>query len=123
MPKIAPRELYLHSRRSSLMGDTSFIMSWFSMAAVPARAVKLLEQMRRNPRGDWRIEELRSAALGYGLNVRSGRGSHVVFEHALVAGALTVPARRPTFAVALVDDARYAVIKPDDLSRRRDDEA
>jgi hypothetical protein len=55
---------------------------------------KLLEKMRRNPRGDWQIAELKAIAAHYGIASRSPGGSHVVF----VSGdgsILTVPARRP----------------------------
>jgi hypothetical protein len=65
------------------------------MARRPARATKLLNEMRRNPRGDWRIQQLESVARGYEVNARQGRGSHVVFEHASLIQALSVPARRP----------------------------
>jgi hypothetical protein len=61
------------------------------MARRPARATKLLNEMRRNPRGDWRIQQLESVARGYEVNARQGRGSHVVFEHA----SLIKAARRP----------------------------
>lgn len=55
---------------------------------------KLLEKMRRNPRGDWQIVDLKALADYYNIAWRSPGGSHVVF----VSGAgtvLTVPARRP----------------------------
>lgn len=55
---------------------------------------KIVEKMRRNPQGDWRIEDLQTLAEAYGLEWVHDGGSHVVFrlvgwEH------LTVPARRP----------------------------
>jgi hypothetical protein len=55
---------------------------------------KLLEKMRRNPRGDWQIADLKAIAAHYGIASRSPGGNHVVF----VSGdgsILTVPARRP----------------------------
>ena len=55
---------------------------------------KLLEKMRRNPRGDWQIGDLKAIAAHYRIVSRSPGGSHVVF----VSGdghLLTVPARRP----------------------------
>src|SRR5271156_6228798 len=58
------------------------------------RADKTLDRMRANPR-DWRIASLEAVAAAHGVNVRKSGGSHVVFEHAAVADALSVPARRP----------------------------
>ena len=80
------------------------------MARKPTRASKLLGEMRRNPKGDWRIEQLDTVARAYEVNVRRGRGSHVVFEHPKSPDALSVPARRPIKPVyvrrfvALIDD-------------------
>jgi hypothetical protein len=55
---------------------------------------KIIEKMRRNPQGDWRIEDLQTLADFYGIEWTHDGGSHVVFrlvgwEH------LTVPAHRP----------------------------
>jgi hypothetical protein len=61
----------------------------------PARASKLLAQMSRDPKADWRIEQLETVARAHDVNVRKGRGSHVVFEHPKSDRALSVPARRP----------------------------
>jgi hypothetical protein len=65
------------------------------MAKRSARAIRLLKDMRLNPTADWRIEQLDLVARAYGVNVRQGRGSHVVFEHPRIIRALSVPARRP----------------------------
>ncbi|MEX0814401.1 MAG: type II toxin-antitoxin system HicA family toxin [Dongiaceae bacterium] len=51
--------------------------------------------MRANPRADWRIDELETVARAVGANARRPSGSHVIFEHAKVAEALSVPAHRP----------------------------
>jgi predicted RNA binding protein YcfA (HicA-like mRNA interferase family) len=64
-----------------------------------ARQDKILEQMRRNAKGDWRIEDLETVARAHGINARKSPGSHVVFEHPHSAEALSVPARRPIKAV------------------------
>lgn len=61
----------------------------------PAQASKLLTQMGLNPKGDWRIEQLETVARAHDVNVRRGRGSHVIFEHPKSNQALSVPARRP----------------------------
>jgi len=80
------------------------------MARRPTGALKLLDRMRRNPKGDWRIEQLDTVARAYEVNVRTGRGSHVIFEHPKIVHALSVPARRPIKPVyvrrfvALIED-------------------
>jgi hypothetical protein len=68
-------------------------------------ADKLLERMRRNPQGDWRIEEFQSVARRYGVEWRSPGGSHVVFVTPK-GRTLSVPARRPikpVYVKAFVD--------------------
>jgi len=65
------------------------------MAKKSARSLKLLNEMRLNPKADWRIEQLDLVARAHEVNVRQGRGSHVVFEHPKIVLALSVPARRP----------------------------
>jgi hypothetical protein len=55
---------------------------------------KLLEKMRRNPR-DWRIEDLESLALRFGLEIRKPGGSHAIFFHPPSGQQLSVPAKRP----------------------------
>jgi hypothetical protein len=55
---------------------------------------KLLDRMRRNPRGDWQIEDLKSVADRYGINWRNPSGSHVIFLPDM-GPILSVPARRP----------------------------
>ena len=55
---------------------------------------KLLEKMRRNPRGDWQIDDLKAIADHYDIAWRSPGGSHVVFVSS-DGCVLTVPARRP----------------------------
>jgi hypothetical protein len=61
----------------------------------PARASKLLIQMRQNPKGDWRIEQLETVARGHDVNLRRGRRSHVIFEHPRSSQALSITAHRP----------------------------
>jgi transposase len=50
--------------------------------------------MRNNPR-NWQIADLEAIAIRFGMAVRKGKGSHVTFSHAALAGILTVPAHRP----------------------------
>ena len=59
------------------------------------RADKRLDSMRQNPRGDWRIDDLKTVAQRIGMRVRESGGSHVGFSHPSSATVLTVPARRP----------------------------
>ena len=49
--------------------------------------------MRDNPR-DWRIEDIKAVADGFGIEYRSSGGSHVVFRSAHGAH-VTIPAKRP----------------------------
>jgi hypothetical protein len=57
-------------------------------------ADKTLERMRNNPR-DWRIDDLLSVAVRYGVEVRNSGGSHHVFSARGIAESLCVPAHRP----------------------------
>jgi hypothetical protein len=59
-----------------------------------ARLEKLLGAMRRNPRADWRIEQLKAIADRYGISYRQPGTSHVTFRSPR-GDKLTVPARRP----------------------------
>jgi hypothetical protein len=61
-----------------------------------AQAEKLLAAMRRNPRGDWTIDDVRAVCLRSGIEFDfPKRGSHCKLSHAKVPGRLTIPARRP----------------------------
>ena len=57
-------------------------------------ADRTLDRMRGEPArlADWGLE---AVAAVHGVNVRKPGGSHVVFEHPAVFGAVSVPARRP----------------------------
>jgi hypothetical protein len=44
-----------------------------------ARQDKLLARMRRNPRGDWRIEQLKAIADQHDIPFRQPGSSHVIF--------------------------------------------
>jgi hypothetical protein len=63
-----------------------------------ARLDKLLAAMRGNPRGDWRIEQLKAVADQYGISYRQPGTSHVTFRPPR-GEKLTVPAQRPVKAV------------------------
>ena len=61
-----------------------------------ARTEKRLEAMRRNPSGDWRIEDIAAVCRAYGVEcVAPGRGSHYRVAHPSLAAILTIPAHRP----------------------------
>jgi predicted RNA binding protein YcfA (HicA-like mRNA interferase family) len=55
----------------------------------------LLESMRRNPAGDWRIRDVESLCREYGLSFRFGKGSHAHMRHPVAREILTIPAHRP----------------------------
>jgi hypothetical protein len=66
--------------------------------------------MRNNPR-DWRIEDLKSVALHFGIVYRQHGTSHAIFGHRKAVAIVSVPAARPIKPVyirqfvALVDEA------------------
>lgn len=55
---------------------------------------KLLARMRRNPRGDWRIEQLKTLADHHDIPYRQPGTSHVIFAPP-GRNVLSVPAHRP----------------------------
>ena len=77
-------------------------------------AEKRLSQMRANPKGDWRIEDLEMVAASLGMQVRKSGGSHAVFSHRAATLRVTVPVRRPIKPiyirqfVDLIDEIRGA---------------
>jgi hypothetical protein len=44
-------------------------------------ASDLLERMRHNPVGDWRIRDVEQLCREYGLSFRFGKGSHAHMRH------------------------------------------
>ncbi|MDR7035628.1 MULTISPECIES: type II toxin-antitoxin system HicA family toxin [Methylobacterium] len=79
------------------------------------QAEKRLDRMRRNPVGDWTIEDIAMICRAYGIDcVPPARGSHYDLSHPSEAAILTVPARRPVRPhyirafVAFVDAVRGA---------------
>jgi len=57
-------------------------------------AAKILESMRINPRGDWRIEQLQIVARQHGVDWRHEGTSHCYFRRS-DGVTLSVPAHRP----------------------------
>jgi len=60
---------------------------------------KLLERMRRNPRGDWRMDNLLTIARRMNIEVRNSDDSHHVFSFPGIEEDVTVPYKRPIKAV------------------------
>ena len=58
---------------------------------------KRLEEMRTNPRGDWRIADVEAVCREHGVMCEPprGGGSHYKVGHSLVEAKLTIPYKRP----------------------------
>jgi hypothetical protein len=57
---------------------------------------KRLEEMRRNPKGDWKIRDVEVVCRAYGVEChRPGSGSHFTVSHRSQTSILTIPSRRP----------------------------
>jgi hypothetical protein len=81
-----------------------------------SRRDKLLDAMRRNPRGDWRIEDLRAVADRFGVPYRQPGTSHVTFAPK-IAPNVVVPAHKPIKPIYV----RRFVEMIDALSQEGDD--
>ena len=76
--------------------------------------VDRLQQMRRNPAGDWRITDIDTICSEFAIDCRAprGGGSHYKVSHPRMAEKLTIPFKRPIKAiyvklfVKFVDDVR-----------------
>jgi hypothetical protein len=76
--------------------------------ASPTMSADLLEQMRRNPLGDWTISDVEKVCRAYGMWFRGGRGtSHCHAKHPSAVEILTIPARRPIKPVYIRKLVRY----------------
>ena len=68
----------------------------------------VLERMRRNPAGDWRIQDVETVCREHGLLFRAGKGtSHCHAKHPAAREILTIPARRPIKPVYIRKLVRY----------------
>jgi hypothetical protein len=77
-------------------------------------AADLLEQMRRNPAGDWTIGDVEKVCRAYGLLFRAGKGtSHCHAKHPAAAEILTIPARRPIKPVYIRKLVHYIEVHGD----------
>jgi hypothetical protein len=62
---------------------------------------KRLEQMRANPKADWKIADVEAVCREFGIECRPSRSgsSHYQVKHPGVREILTVPFKRPVKAV------------------------
>ena len=61
-----------------------------------ARIDKLVQSMRRNPRADFSIDDVKAICREYDIVCEAPtRGSHFSLKHSQIAGRLTIPSRRP----------------------------
>jgi hypothetical protein len=68
----------------------------------------LLERMRRNPDGDWRIRDVEALCREFGLSFRFGKAtSHIHMRHPGAREILTIPARRPIKSIYIRKLVRY----------------
>jgi hypothetical protein len=58
---------------------------------------KRLEDMRRKPKGDWRIADVEAVCSEFGVSCKppTGGGSHYRLFHPRLARKLTIPFNRP----------------------------
>lgn len=61
-----------------------------------SQGAKRFERMRRNPKDDWRIEDVELVCRWAGVECcKPSSGSHYVVAHSSQTAILTVPANRP----------------------------
>ena len=60
------------------------------------QGAKRFEEMRRNPRADWSIDDVKVVCDEFGIELRPpSSGSHYKISHVSIGEILTIPARRP----------------------------
>ena len=65
-----------------------------------AQGEKRFDQMRRNPKGDWRIEDVEVVCAWAGVECcKPSNGSHYGVAHHSQADILTIPFKRPIKAL------------------------
>ena len=83
------------------------------------QGAKRLEDMRRNPRGDWKIADVRVVCDEFGIGLRSpASGSHFKVAHPRLTEILTLPAARPIKPIYI----RRFVAFVDAVEETRDDD-
>lgn len=61
-----------------------------------ASKASLLERMRSNPKGDWRIADVEKLAKQHGMTFREPyKSSHAKVSSSYLTGILTIPFKRP----------------------------
>lgn len=72
-----------------------------------AKKIPLLEQMRRNPRDDWTIEDIAKLCRQHDIELdKPSSGSHYTAYSPLFSGQLCIPRKRPIkplYVTQLVD--------------------
>ena len=60
-------------------------------------AADLLEQMKRNPQGDWTIKDVETVCEQHGVSCKppTGGGGHYKVSHPGIDHILTIPFKRP----------------------------
>lgn len=66
-----------------------------------SKSKKMLQAMQNNPRDNWRLEQLQTLALRYGVIWRHDATSHCIFI-APDGRTLPVPARRPIKSIYIM---------------------
>jgi hypothetical protein len=63
----------------------------------PKMAADLLEQMKRNPHGDWTIKDVETVCAQHNVSCKppTGGGSHYKVYHPRIDHIQTVPFKRP----------------------------
>lgn len=79
---------------------------------------KTLDQMRRNPQGNWKIRDVEMLCRAFGINCEPSRSgsSHYKVSHPQIAEILTVPFKRPIKPVYI----RKLVAFVDDVNKLHD---
>jgi hypothetical protein len=77
---------------------------------------KRLDAMRANPKGNWRIADVKAVCDEFGILCEPARGggSHFKVGHAAIQHKLTIPFKRPTKPVYI----RQLVAFVDELIKR-----
>jgi hypothetical protein len=69
----------------------------------------LLEEMRRNPQGNWTIKDVERVCVEYGVSCTAprGGGSHYKVSHKRIDHIQTVPFKRPIKAIYIRKVVRF----------------
>ncbi len=92
MGKVLPRAGLAKFERD-YSNSIEWMPPWWGMTELSKR----LEAMRRNPSGDWRIEDIEAVCREHGILCAPprGGGSHYKIGHFRMTEKLTIPYKRP----------------------------